>query len=292
MTVDEAFEFKVDEQYENEKGLFTVLSIKGGQMKIQWEDGETISTDIDLQRSIQMRRQMEVRYAEAEAAEKKRKSARAAGSRRFDGFLPTDFKDSAARTRWRGRDQIGGAVSRKLSRDVHTFLSWAVAQRPEVHWQDTAHRKRLGTGEGAVFFVALDVQTLSYGFKVSRPVADTDTAMDWHRFRAWWGDPDHAKQVHAVATENDMSVVLHGHSVTHTLKAVDDAWQRADASQIPLQQPAALMDTPSQQDDALTAVVIQLSMAKDAALDRGADIAADIATLLNRLGSLYRAAVG
>ena len=54
-----AFEFTVDEQYENEKGVFTVLSIHENEMVIQWKNGKKIQTEIDLQRRIQERRQRE-----------------------------------------------------------------------------------------------------------------------------------------------------------------------------------------------------------------------------------------
>ena len=53
------FEFTVDEQYENEKGIFTVLSIHENEMVIQWKNGEKIQTKIDLQSRIQKRRQLE-----------------------------------------------------------------------------------------------------------------------------------------------------------------------------------------------------------------------------------------
>ena len=53
------FKFTVDEQYKNEKGVFTVLSIRGNEMVIQWKNGEKIRTKIDLQSRIQHRRQQE-----------------------------------------------------------------------------------------------------------------------------------------------------------------------------------------------------------------------------------------
>ena len=53
------FEFTVDEQYENEKGIFTVLSIHKQDMVIRWQDGEEITTDIKLQSRIQRRQQRE-----------------------------------------------------------------------------------------------------------------------------------------------------------------------------------------------------------------------------------------
>jgi hypothetical protein len=53
------FKFNFDEQYENEKGIFTVISIHKNEMVIQWENGEKSRTEIDLQRRIQERRQRE-----------------------------------------------------------------------------------------------------------------------------------------------------------------------------------------------------------------------------------------
>lgn len=53
------FKFTVDEQYENEKGMFTVVSIQKHDMVIRWQDGEEITTDIKLQGRIQKRKQRE-----------------------------------------------------------------------------------------------------------------------------------------------------------------------------------------------------------------------------------------
>ncbi|MFC1884044.1 hypothetical protein ACFL2O_04670 [Thermodesulfobacteriota bacterium] len=53
------YEFTVDEQYENEKGIFTVVSIKRQEMVIRWENGETITTSTSLQGRIQERKERE-----------------------------------------------------------------------------------------------------------------------------------------------------------------------------------------------------------------------------------------
>ena len=52
-------EFTVDEQYENEKGIFTVVSIDKQDMVIRWQNGAKITTNIDLQGRIQKRKQRE-----------------------------------------------------------------------------------------------------------------------------------------------------------------------------------------------------------------------------------------
>ena len=45
-------QFKVGNKYENRKGVFEVISIKGDSMIIQWEKGEKISTNIEFQQRI------------------------------------------------------------------------------------------------------------------------------------------------------------------------------------------------------------------------------------------------
>lgn len=292
MALDQSFEFEVDGQYENEKGVFTVLSIKNGKMEIQWEDGEKIHTEIDLQRGIQIRRQMEEYYAEAEAALKARKAARAAGGRnaRFDGLQPDDFKETAARTRWRGREQLGGAVSQHLPRDIHAFQSWAVAQRPEVHWQDTAHRKRSGDGFDAAFFVRLDKQTLTYGFRVARPATEEAAPKDWQSAAAWLKEDRNQQILLTIASENDLVMTLRGQADVQLLQAQESNWQEVGKSaKISAGRPAKLMTADS--SSALITVEIFGSMAKEAALERKKDVAKDIAALFERLMPLYRGAL-
>jgi uncharacterized Zn finger protein len=53
------FEFMVDEKYENEKGIFTVISIQKNEMVIRWENGEEVGTSVKLQGRIQKRREWE-----------------------------------------------------------------------------------------------------------------------------------------------------------------------------------------------------------------------------------------
>jgi hypothetical protein len=54
-----AFEFTVGETYENEKGMFLVLSIAKDDMVIRWHDGEETQTSLEFQGRIQKRRQWE-----------------------------------------------------------------------------------------------------------------------------------------------------------------------------------------------------------------------------------------
>ncbi|MFZ5569848.1 MAG: hypothetical protein ACOZF0_05565 [Thermodesulfobacteriota bacterium] len=59
MEQSEGIEFEVGQKYTNEKGVFTVVSIAGDQIVIEFEDGEQISSEIAFQRRIQERRRWE-----------------------------------------------------------------------------------------------------------------------------------------------------------------------------------------------------------------------------------------
>lgn len=76
------FEFTVGETYENEKGLFSVISIAKEDMVIRWKNGEEVQTSIAFQGRIQQRRQWEktLQQEKTAAAKPAPKKARASRS--------------------------------------------------------------------------------------------------------------------------------------------------------------------------------------------------------------------
>jgi hypothetical protein len=93
----QAMEFKVGERYTNEKGVFEVLSVQGGTMVLQFENGEQISSNIDLQSRIQERRAWEQREREKKAAAgaaKPRTTAARKAAKSSAGPQPEDTKES------------------------------------------------------------------------------------------------------------------------------------------------------------------------------------------------------
>ncbi len=76
------FEFVVGESYENEKGIFTVMSIEKKEMVIRWASGEEAQTSIQFQDRIQKRRQWEKEMQEAKEAAAKPAPKKAASARR------------------------------------------------------------------------------------------------------------------------------------------------------------------------------------------------------------------
>jgi hypothetical protein len=64
----------------------------------------------------------------------------------FEGLQPSDFMNTASRTTWHGRNQLGGAVTNQLPTDNFVFNLWALAQKPEMHCTDCDHRNQDDAG--------------------------------------------------------------------------------------------------------------------------------------------------
>lgn len=75
-------EFIVDEKYENEKGIFRVMSIERDEMVIRWANGEEVQTSIEFQSRIQKRRQWEKTLQEEKTAAAKPAPRKAKPSKR------------------------------------------------------------------------------------------------------------------------------------------------------------------------------------------------------------------
>lgn len=289
----EKIEFVVDEQYENEKGIFTVISIHRDQMVIRWESGEEIRTDIDLQRRIAERRQWEehVRKTAAEAAAKK--SAKSAAARKksvFAGFAPTDFKKSASGTTWRSRNQLGSAVAQKIDSTRFKFNTWAFGHKPEMHVQDPKHRGKTATDDQARFFVRLDPQTICYGFRVARPAQNDDASTDWEDFTQWLTQPDNENTLRSLAAKEKLTVRNLATPDAGPLLASDDGWRTDESKKKPDIDTlsAYIAGTPNKEPFDLE---IAATTEKNDALESGKDIAADVAKLFTQLLPLYEGAV-
>lgn len=291
MDQSDVVEFVVDEQYENEKGVFTVLSIHRNEMVIRWDSGEEIRTDIELQRNIQARRQWEVLEKEkaALAAKSGRKSGAAKAAAIFEGFKETDFKNSASGTRWRGRNQLGGAVTHALPDNRYHFNSWAFANKPEMHWLDTAHHKSQSGENLAKFFVRLNLDRMLFGFSLEQPKDENETGTNWDTFMQWLAEDDNEERIHAIALKNDMAVYDKHRPESPILMPVEGGWHRGDAEN--KETSAKLLDAvDSMASDGLVCLEVAKSLEKEASVSSGKNIAMDIAELFSYLIPLYRAA--
>jgi hypothetical protein len=285
------FEFNFDEQYENEKGVFTVLSIDKKEMVIRWENGEKTRTEIGLQRRIQERRQRERIASDAQDNEAKRQPRKSTGLKlgsKFEGLQPSDFKNTATGTTWRSRNQLGGAVTKQLPKDTFTFNSWVLAQKPEIHWVDVEHRNRDDAGGQTFFFVRLDDLSLSYGFFVARPKAENESSQTWESFAAWLMQKENDRMLQALAIDTNMVVYDLGSSDFGVLLPFENGWRITDENE-----PQKVDMLVTYIDSVLTRGGIDLAIAKkvqkDEVVASGKDIAAHIAQLFALLMPLYKA---
>ncbi len=284
----EKLEFVVDEQYENEKGLFTVISIHREDMVIRWESGEEMRTPIELQRNIQKRRLWEKLQAEAEAAAAKNKNKSGKGQG-FSGFKTTDFKVSAAKTNWRGRNRLGGEINRLLPDDNYNFNSWAYSTKSELHWQDTARRKRDPDGIGARFFIRLTPQSLVCGFCVTRPAEHGNSAREWASFYEWLTHDENEQNLRELAEKYELAVFDHNRPAKDGMRPAQKGWSNGKSKK------EESVETISDFiDNAPETAAYQLEVAKSMdkiqAIAQGKAIAEDIAELFTALMPLYRAA--
>lgn len=172
--------FTVGANYENEKGSFKVLAIKGESMLIEWDSGERITTPIALQERILTRMEKE---ANAPAIRKGTASPVWMG-RTFAGLLAEDFKDGVEGTRWRSREQIGGAVTRQLVSPV-PFNSWSIYRRPEIHWAAISRYRSDDTWLQSKFYIRLAEDSGTYGFYIERSNESAEARVDWLSFLNW-----------------------------------------------------------------------------------------------------------
>lgn len=277
-------EFNVDEQYENEKGIFTVISIQKDQMVIRWESGEEISTDVALQTRIAERRQWEKLQKEAQAAAAKA-SRKAQANRKkaeFTGFVPTDFKKSASGTTWRSRNQLGKALITQIDTARFKLNSWAFGRKAEMHIQDSKHHDQGGSDYQARLFVSLDQQAIHYGFRVARPSTSEGESIDWDAFCSWLEEPVNEQTLLTLAIENDLAV--------NNLVAADDGWRIGkDSKQKGTESLLAIIKKAPKNDAFELEFTAMVAMEK--AIEMGIDVAAKIARLFSDLLPLYQASV-
>lgn len=290
----QSIEFVVGETYENEKGLFEVMSIQRDAMVIKWESGESIETTVSFQRRIQERRrwerQMKEKKAAASLAKNRRASARKPGAT-FEGFRPDDFKKTISRTPWRSRSQFGGAVTSRLQSSRLNFNSWAAKRRNEVHWADMAQWKAKTVDYPAKFFAHADEKFLYWGFYIERPDAGSKASPDWEAFSGWLRSDENEKWLRDIAREQE-------------LVAYDGRQRSFSGLLIPREGDWSVEGSPefTATDRLMTIIeawpktawldfMIAKRLPKEDVIERGKDIAADVAALFGPLFPLYEASL-
>lgn len=290
----QAIEFVVGETYENEKGIFEVMSIERDAMVIRWESGESIETTVSFQRRIQERRRWEQQMKEKKAAASSSKARRAAARKpgsTFEGFRPEDFKRTISRTPWRSRGQFGGAVTSRMQSSRLNFNSWAAKRRNEVHWADAHQWKNKTVDYPAKFFAHADEGFLSWGFYVERPDSGSTASPDWETFIGWLRDDENEQWLRDIARQEGL-VAYDGRqrSFGGLLVPREADWAiEGSAEQSATDRLVPIID--AWPTTAWLDFMIAKRIPKEDAIERGQEIATDAAALFGKLFPLYEASL-
>ena len=291
----EDIQFEVGGKYENMKGIFEVIAMRKDSMDIRWENGEEISTPIELQQRIIDRMQHEKELEEAQAKQKARKakgSASKAG-KQFSGLEENDFNNSVSKTTWRGRGQLGGAVAQQLKSKQFKFNSWAVLRQAEVSWLDVKRQKQKNLSLQAKFYARIEEDHLCYGILLPTPDSTAAENTDWHAFVAWLARPENDAWLNKQCSAHDLclsdstkqgfggDVVAGKDGWIHThLTGKDEAVESLSEF---------LLDAAKRNTMSLR---IEKRRAKAEVIDQKQRIAADLAGLFETLLPVYAAASG
>ncbi len=288
----EEIKFKIGERYENMKGIFEVVAIGRSSMDIRWEDGEQISTPIDLQRRIIERMRFEKQQA-VEMAIQKEKKAKASASKKakaFSGLADSDFSSTISKTTWRGRGQLGGAVAKQFKTKAFTFNSWAVLRKPEVNWIDIQRQKQADLKFQTKFHARTADNHLFYGLLVPAPDSSSAEKSDWQSLMTWLEKPENdawlAKQVRSY----DLSLRdLSGQGFSGALVLEDDQWVNRTVDQkagsVVTLQPFLVNAGQSGDMD----LRIEKQIDKSAVIEKKQSIAGDLVSLFAGLLPVYAA---
>jgi hypothetical protein len=208
----------------------------------------------------------------------------------FAGLAATDFKNSAYRTTWRSRYQLGAEVTQKIETNQFQFNSWAFGSQPEMHVQDSHHRDQTAAEGQAKFFVRIDQQAVTYGFRVVRPDHHGGASTDWHRFREWLTRKENEQVMHTIAVNNHLTACNRAHPSASIKAASDDGgWFTEESAPQTIEASLMAYADATPETEPFEFELFATSPKNDA-LACGRDIASKIAQLFTDLLPLYQAA--
>lgn len=285
--------FEVGEKYENMKGVFEVIAIGKDSMDIRWEDGEEVSTSIALQQRIieRMQHESEMEGAQASQAARKAKPAATTGVHAFSGFGDDDFSHAVAKTLWRGRGQLGGVVSRRMTRHAFRIDSWAVLRKPEIHWLDKVRQKQEDLPWQAKFYARVEKEALCFGFHLPKPEPVLPPTSDWSTLTTWLSQPQNDAWLRRVSQSGGLYVCdLTQGGFAGTLEPRQDQWVPvgSDDTQATL---ASLGTFLAAAGVEVMDLRIEKRISKTEAIEQGPGIAETIADVFGTLMPVYAAAV-
>jgi hypothetical protein len=307
--------FEVGKAYRNRTGEYTVLAIDGDRMKIRYASGGTLETNVTVQGRIWENIQFEeqasrdeerVRLAQEARMEVRKRSARAKQAKAkpgFAGFQAGDFEPKKRGIAWASREELGKILARELGeRTKHSFGWWILPRQSEVHVARKEQYSQDAAETNAALFVAVDEESVAYGFRVGKPEGKAKAQWPWSIFVAALSDDDKVRKVlRAAMKENDLSLDVYSMEVSFGPVAqilVQDKeflWQRETEDQLV----ARRMDWEEIVDylqtvaaDKRCDLYVRKCLSAAEAREAGGDLSNDIADVFEALLPVYDASVG
>jgi len=287
----EEIEFEVGEKYENMKGVFEVISMQKDSMNIRWEDGEEVSTPINLQQRILERMRHEKELEAERIAQKAKKAKSPSRAKQFDGLEENDFNNMVSKTTWRGRGQIGRAVCHRLKSKQFDFNSWVVLRKPEVRWMDVTRQKQDDVLFQAKFYARIEPDSLGFGVHIPTVDLSASETNDWNGLLKWLEQSENDAWLLEQCTSHGLYLFDMGvKGFAGKLEADAGHWvRRPEKDESPIKSLYAFfggLDNPDKMD-----LRIEKQMAKGDAIERKQGIADDIAGIFEILLPVYTAGV-
>jgi hypothetical protein len=307
--------FEVGKTYRNRSGEYVVKEIEGDRMTIRYADGRSLVTNVRIQariwENIQFEKQMamaeerrrQAQEARREVRQRKARAKRERAKPTFDGFEESDFEPKKRGIAWSGRQELGRVLAYDLAqRTDEAFEYQIVPRRSKVHVARKGQYDKGDRETNAAFFVSVDEDGVSYGFRVGKPSGKVQPDWPWSILLATLADSEDVREVlHSVLDEHGLSLDVYalemGYGQVGQIASQGDEflWRREDAEQEvtrPMngEEVAGYLQTlaPDKQCD----LYVRNSLPVDAALERGAEVANEIATVFEALLPLYDASAG
>lgn len=307
--------FEVGKTYRNRSGEYVVKEIEGERMTIRYTDGRTLATNVRIQariwENIQFEKQMamaeerrlQAQEARREVRQRKARAKRERAKPTFDGFEQSDFEPKKRGIAWSGRKELGRVLAYDLAqRTDEAFEYQIVPRRSKVHVARKGQYDKAERETNAAFFVSVDEEGVSYGFRVGKPGGKVQADWPWTVLVARLIDSEEVRgALHSVLNEHSLSLDVYALEMSYgqvgriTSQGDEFLWRHEDAEQEvtrPMngEEVAGYLQTaaPEKQCD----LYVRKSLAAEAALKRGTEVASEIATVFKALLPLYDASAG
>lgn len=307
--------FEVGKSYRNRAGEYVVQDIDGEQMTIRYVGGGTLVTDVTIQARIweniqfeeqmvrEEQRQQLAREARLEARRRSGRAKAAAAKPSFDGFQKSDFQPKKRGIAWKDREQLGKVLAYELGqRTKGTFGQWIVPRQSTVHVAREKKYDKDARGTSAAFFVAVNEQGVTFGFRVGKPDAKVKATWPWSAFLAALAEEQKVRRVlRAAMKAHDLSLDVYAEGVSYgqvgqiVVQARGFLWQHETADQdvtrrMNWDELVEYLQTvaPKNRCD----LYLRKHLSPETALQSGAAISGEIAEVLVSLLPLYDASAG